>query len=153
MTENVLSALRLLDDCEKGNHILKKMMEVSAGPDGMFSNVVRWCIICGAVVVDQEVDGRRCGSVIPIKGSTTTKFLIHKIRKGLQEFKQELKNIKASELGLGGLTDEENIPMSVQIETFNRNLMAIVERNPALRSMAKILGLSEEEIWEINKEI
>lgn len=153
--KNILEAIKLLDECEKGNHRFEVISRVSSGPSAMLSNVnvIRWCSICGAIVVDQEVDGKLFGRIALIKGSTVIKFLIQKIRQGLEEFKEELKNIKERELSLGGLTDEENIPRSFRREKINREIVEIVKRAPILWGITKALGLSDEEIREINKEI
>jgi len=45
----------MIQDCSKGNHSLIKIYE--DGSD-MESNVVRWCIVCGAVSIDKDFDGR-----------------------------------------------------------------------------------------------
>lgn len=56
----------MIEDCIKGNHDL---IEVSR--DYYLYNedhVVRWCRICGSVVVDIEVDGRtRIGAIMKMK--------------------------------------------------------------------------------------
>jgi hypothetical protein len=46
----------MLDNCKKGNHSLKKIYEAEL--DDMESSVVRWCELCGAIVVDKEYDYR-----------------------------------------------------------------------------------------------
>ena len=48
-----------LNDCKRGHHNLISIFSTSSRdiPDGEI--VVRWCKICGAVVVDFDLDGRR----------------------------------------------------------------------------------------------
>jgi hypothetical protein len=45
----------ILKDCWEGNHDLKAIYRVG---DDNHEEVVRWCSVCGAVVVDGEVDHR-----------------------------------------------------------------------------------------------
>ena len=42
--------------CDGGIHSLLDIMEVDTGYGS--SKVVRWCEICGAVVIDMDYDGR-----------------------------------------------------------------------------------------------
>lgn len=46
-----------LTRCKAKNHYLKIILEVS-DPPGLSSTVVRWCEVCGAVVVDTDYDDR-----------------------------------------------------------------------------------------------
>lgn len=50
--------LRIFDEkCKKGKHPLDKIFSASADfPGGEY--VVRWCPICGTVVIDTDCDGR-----------------------------------------------------------------------------------------------
>lgn len=52
--------------CRGGKHQFK---EVSSRPTGShMDEVVRWCFVCGSLVVDLEYDGRlRPGDVLPIQ--------------------------------------------------------------------------------------
>ena len=55
-TKNLTELEKLLIiGCKKGNHNLEKIAEY--GSD-MESKVVRWCPICGSVVVDVDYDNR-----------------------------------------------------------------------------------------------
>jgi hypothetical protein len=47
----------MTEDCKKGNHPLIDIYEDYCGGD-MYSNVVRWCPECGAIVIDVDSDGR-----------------------------------------------------------------------------------------------
>ena len=44
-----------LSDCKAGNHAFK---EVFRSYGAYSDESVKWCIVCGAIVVDEEVDGR-----------------------------------------------------------------------------------------------
>jgi hypothetical protein len=46
----------MIKDCLKGNHDLVEIFRSSYSYDE--EGVVRWCRLCGAVVVDLEYDGR-----------------------------------------------------------------------------------------------
>lgn len=46
----------MLNKCKKGEHHLEAIFESSEILGA--SDVVRWCNICGSVVVDVDVDGR-----------------------------------------------------------------------------------------------
>jgi len=48
---------QLLAECEKGNHQFKEVYEGAERYGAR--NVVRWCEVCGSIVVDVDVDGRR----------------------------------------------------------------------------------------------
>lgn len=55
----------MLDQCKKGHHNLIEIYE-----DGQWDgdNIVRWCQICGAVVVDFDYDNRtKTGYVMAMK--------------------------------------------------------------------------------------
>lgn len=45
-----------MGECLKGQHSLDTILSVPEW-DGT-ARVVRWCVICGAVVVDVDIDGR-----------------------------------------------------------------------------------------------
>ena len=45
------------DNCNVGKHDLIEIAELPHSWDGS-SQLVKWCQICGAVVVDLEIDGR-----------------------------------------------------------------------------------------------
>ncbi len=38
--------------------------------------VVRWCPECGAVVIDEEMDNRMCGSAVPMKFPKTLSSIL-----------------------------------------------------------------------------
>ena len=42
-------------NCKEGKHPLK---EISRSSDGFTDKVIRWCPVCGALVIDMENDGR-----------------------------------------------------------------------------------------------
>lgn len=46
----------MLEKCKQGNHNLIEIMNIYKGEDEY--KVVRWCRVCGAIVVDLDVDGR-----------------------------------------------------------------------------------------------
>jgi hypothetical protein len=52
--------------CLTGNHKWETIQWVRAG--GNIDEVVRWCRVCGCIVVDQESDGRLVGQETPITG-------------------------------------------------------------------------------------
>ena len=55
-----------LQDCQKGNHKLEVIL--STGGAYHEYTVVRWCSICGAIVVDIDIDNRTCpGDVTEMK--------------------------------------------------------------------------------------
>ena len=62
-----MSKEELLKDCRAGKHPLRIIF--TSGNDGFdVHSVVRWCSICGAVVVDSECDNRTCpGRVVPMR--------------------------------------------------------------------------------------
>lgn len=63
----------LENGCNVGNHRLKKIFET--GGD-MESTVVRWCEVCGSVVVDEDYDGRtKPGAVMRMLSPSITKAL------------------------------------------------------------------------------
>lgn len=41
--------------CSEGQHPLREIARTS---DGFTDKVIRWCPVCGAIVIDMEVDGR-----------------------------------------------------------------------------------------------
>lgn len=45
-----------LDNCKKGNHSLIALSSTDMGYN--VDKVVRWCKICGAIVIDGDSDGR-----------------------------------------------------------------------------------------------
>ncbi len=57
--------MKLSEKCLQGLHPLKVIYTDS---DGFVDNVVRWCPLCGAIVVDADVDGRVYpGKIMPMK--------------------------------------------------------------------------------------
>ena len=57
--------MRLNEKCLQGLHPLKTIYTDS---DGFVDTVVRWCPECGAIVIDNDVDGRVYpGKVMPMK--------------------------------------------------------------------------------------
>lgn len=63
---------KLIDEkCKKGKHSFQKIFE--SGSD-MESTVVRWCEVCGSVVVDIDFDERtKPGAVMGILSPSITK--------------------------------------------------------------------------------
>lgn len=60
--------MKLSEKCLQGLHPLKTIYTDS---DGFVDVVIRWCLECGAVVVDNDVDGRVYpGKVMPMKLSS-----------------------------------------------------------------------------------
>ena len=68
------TVMKLIDEeCKKGKHGLQKIYE--SGSD-MESTVVRWCEVCGSVVVDTDFDGRtNPGAVMGMLSPSITKAL------------------------------------------------------------------------------
>ena len=65
MKNSKLKEYYLLNCCE-GNHPFEKVYATNNGYDEII--VVRWCPICGSVVVDIDKDGRTyAGNVRPFK--------------------------------------------------------------------------------------
>ena len=57
--------MKLSEKCLQGLHPLKTIYTDS---DGFVDVVIRWCPECGAVVIDNDVDGRVYpGKVMPMK--------------------------------------------------------------------------------------
>ncbi len=57
--------MRLNKKCIEGLHPLK---EIYRDTDGFVDIVVRWCPECGAIVIDNDVDGRVYpGKIMPMK--------------------------------------------------------------------------------------
>ena len=56
----------MIKDCLKGKHKLESITELSHW-DGS-AQVVRWCSICGSIVIDTQIDHRIFpGQVMPMK--------------------------------------------------------------------------------------
>jgi len=63
----------MLDKCKKGEHRLETIFKSPGGPFGTL-NVVRWCNICGSIVVDVDVDGRTApGQTMKMKSPAIAK--------------------------------------------------------------------------------
>ncbi len=74
MTEfKILEIKEKLENCKKGKHNLIVITKNNLGYDE--SEVVRWCNVCGAIVVDSEYDGR----TNPGKFKKLETPLIHKL--------------------------------------------------------------------------
>lgn len=57
--------MKLSEKCLQGLHPLKAIYTDS---DGFADVVVRWCPLCGAIVIDNDFDGRVYpGKVMPMK--------------------------------------------------------------------------------------
>lgn len=57
---------RKMEECKKGNHPLVEITSSWLGYGGY--EVVRWCPVCGSVVVDTDVDGRTmAGNVMKMR--------------------------------------------------------------------------------------
>lgn len=81
-------------ECESGGkHKLKKIYEVETGPG--LSEVVRWCSDCGAIVVDNDFDGRtNPGVVMSMKRPlivliATQAEAVRQLEKQREEFSQK----------------------------------------------------------------
>lgn len=71
--EYVMEVNKLIEECRKGEHSLQKIFET--GSD-MESTVVRWCEVCGSVVVDVDYDGRtKPGAVMRMLSPSITKAI------------------------------------------------------------------------------
>lgn len=58
--------MKTLQECAKGAHLFTVVY--SAGPE-QDETVVRWCTVCGAIVIDKDYDGRtNPGAVMAIRG-------------------------------------------------------------------------------------
>ena len=65
----------MIEECVKGNHDLIEIYRVHNmyGED----QVVRWCRVCGSVVVDVEVDGRTmAGGIMEMISPQIAKTLV-----------------------------------------------------------------------------
>ena len=61
------SVKKEFEKCMAGNHRLKKILCRNEGYDSQY--VVRWCEVCGSIVVDVDYDGRtNAGAVMRMKG-------------------------------------------------------------------------------------
>lgn len=79
--------LELSSECQKGKH---KLVEINRGWHAMGGSeeVVRWCEVCGSVVVDVDYDNRtNAGQVMKMRGSTITKMLLFLLKKNKKEKK------------------------------------------------------------------
>jgi len=65
---------------EKNQHIgkLERLVTVPCGWSGEADLVVNWCPACGAVVVDEEVDGRCMGYFVKMKFPEITRKALKK---------------------------------------------------------------------------
>lgn len=69
-------AAKLLAKCKNGKHQLEIIFRVSDSWQPGISSVVRWCKVCGSIVVDKDVDGRTAhGKVMKMKSPEITKKL------------------------------------------------------------------------------
>jgi hypothetical protein len=68
------AVLKLIEEeCKKGKHSFQKISE--SGND-MESTVVRWCEVCGSIVIDIDYDGRtKPGAVMGMLSPSITKTL------------------------------------------------------------------------------
>jgi hypothetical protein len=58
-----------IDKCNKGNHELIEIYRSDVDIILGVQDIVRWCNICGAVVIDREIDGRLIpGEVLKMMG-------------------------------------------------------------------------------------
>lgn len=56
----------MIEDCIQGQHTLKSITELSHW-DGS-AQVVRWCSVCGAIVIDTQIDKRIFpGQIMPME--------------------------------------------------------------------------------------
>ncbi len=61
------------EECKKGNHSLQKIFESGSDTE---STVVRWCEVCGSIVIDMDYDGRtKPGEVMGMISPSITKSL------------------------------------------------------------------------------
>lgn len=66
---------------EKNQHVgdLQRLSSFLVDAMGVWASVY-WCPECGAVVIDQEVDGRRMGTMVEMKFPTLVKENIDKLK-------------------------------------------------------------------------
>jgi len=65
-----------MEACNKGNHPLVELTRTWLGYGG--EEVVRWCPVCGSVVVDVDVDGRTmAGKIMKMRSPVVALKLIH----------------------------------------------------------------------------
>ena len=58
--------------CREGNHLLIEITRTHIGYGG--AEVVRWCPVCGSVVVDVDVDGRTmAGKIMKMRSPKVAK--------------------------------------------------------------------------------
>ena len=56
----------MIEGCKKGNHDLIEIYRAYHLYDG--EQVVRWCRVCGSVVIDTDIDGRiMAGDIMKMK--------------------------------------------------------------------------------------
>lgn len=60
-----------LSECFNGNHDLQVIIAVPNNYDG--DRIVRWCRVCGSVVVDIEVDNRLMANQVKMKAPLITR--------------------------------------------------------------------------------
>ena len=71
----------MIEQCADGNHNLIVIYRESLPPDGYASNVVRWCCLCGSVVVDQDFDGRtNPGNLLDMRAPEITRYELGRIK-------------------------------------------------------------------------
>ena len=66
---------------EKNQHVgnLQRLRSFLIDAMGVWASVY-WCPVCGAVVIDQEIDGRRMGNVMEMKFPVLAKENIDKLK-------------------------------------------------------------------------
>lgn len=66
---------KLIDEeCKKGKHNFQEIAEYGATVISIV--VVRWCVVCGAIVIDEDYDCRtNPGAVMKMKSPAITKAL------------------------------------------------------------------------------
>ena len=63
----------MINDCLKGNHDLIEVYRTYHTYDE--ERVVRWCRVCGSVVIDVDVDGRiMAGGIMKMKAPESYKW-------------------------------------------------------------------------------
>ncbi len=63
-----------IERCRAGKHKLEIVYEADTCGTGMSIEVVRWCTVCGSVVVDLDYDGRtNAGRVMKMRSPDIAK--------------------------------------------------------------------------------
>ena len=64
----------IIKDCENGKHKLVVIYSHSSHP--FSTHTIRWCEICGSVVIDSDIDGRTStGDILKMKSPKLVKII------------------------------------------------------------------------------